>query len=681
MTANRRPSASAALRLTLAAACLVGSAAPAFAHPPAQRAGWPGGDPGVRPQDDLFRHANGRWLDQTPIPADKRAYGTFLALRERSDQEVRKLLDAAVKRPGRDADARMIGAYYGALLDTNTIDKQGLKPLAAELAAIDGLRDLDGVATLMGKLGLANVTTPIGAWVQPDDKDPTINAVMWSQHGLGLPDREDFLGSGEQAEKRRAAYKTYLQRVLAQAGSADAAADAEAVFGFETEIAKIHWKRADLRDAVKTYNPKPRATWATEFPGFPWTRFADAIGMPPHAGVVMKTPSFFRDFAKLAAKTPLATWKAYFRAHLLDDYATNLPQAYRQAHHDFHGTAMQGLTAPQKRWQTAVKETNDYVGESIGKQFVAQHFPPTAKQRMKILVNNLLGAYRERLAKLDWMTPATRRAAAKKLDKLTVKIGYPDRWRGYAGLVVKPGDAAGNTLRATRFHNGRDFAEAGKPVDRSRWGMNPQVVNAYYNPLGNEIVFPAAILRPPFFDMTGDDAYNYGAIGAVIGHEISHGFDDEGRRYDADGRLRDWWQAADEKNFTSRADKLVAQYAAYEPIPGTKVDGKLTLGENIADLAGVQMALRAYERSLNGRAPAIQDGRTGQQRFFYGYARVWRSKSRPEWLRTRLISDSHSPEQYRVNGVVTNLDAFYDAFRLQPGDDMYKAPADRIKIW
>jgi predicted metalloendopeptidase len=678
MTDTRRPDA---LCLALAAAILASAAGPAFAHPPVHKEAWPGGDPAVRIQDDLFRHANGRWLDQTAIPADKRAYGTFLALRERSDKEVRVLLDEAVKRPGHDPDARLIGAYYGAVLDTRAIDKAGLKALAGELAAIDGMKDLDGVAAIMARLGNENVTTPVGAWVQPDDKNPNLNTVMWTQHGLGLPDREDFLGTGEQAEKRRAAYKAYLTTILGLAGSADATADAAAVFGFETEIAKIHWKRSDLRDAVKTYNPKPRASWAQDFPGFPWTRFADAAGVPAGMGAIVKTPSFFRDFGQLAAKTPLTTWKAYFRAHLLDDYATDLPAAYRQAHHAFRGTALQGLTSPQPRWQTAVQETNGSVGEAIGKRFVAKHFPPAAKAKMGVLVGNLLGAYRDGLAKLDWMTPQTRLAARKKLDKLTVKIGYPDKWRGYAGLLIIPGDAAGNALRVARFQSARDWAEAGKKVDRARWGMNPQVVNAYYNPLGNEIVFPAAILRPPFFDLHGDDAFNYGAIGAVIGHEISHGFDDEGRRYDANGFLRDWWQAADAKTFDARTAKLVAQYAAYEPLPGTHVDGKLTLGENIADLAGVSMALRAYERSLHGRKSPVIDGRTGRQRFYFGYARVWRSKSRPEWLRTRLISDPHSPEQFRVNGIVTNLDSFHDAFKLQPGDDLYKAPADRIRIW
>jgi predicted metalloendopeptidase len=347
----------------------------------------------------------------------------------------------------------------------------------------------------------------------------------------------------------------------------------------------------------------------------------------------------------------------------------------------FRGEALQGLTSPPPRWQTAVKETNTYLGEAVGKRFVALHFSPVAKTKMNELVGNLLAVYRERLETLSWMTPDTRKAALAKLAGMRVKIGYPDEWRGYAGLDIQPGDALGNALRAARYHHERDMAEAGKAVDRKRWLMDPQVVNAYYNPLGNEIVFPAAILRPPFFDLNGDSAYNYGAIGAVIGHEISHGFDDSGRRYDAEGRLRDWWTPADERAFNIRAAQLVEQYGAYQPLPDLKVDGKLTLGENIADLAGVAIAHRAYMRSLDGRPATRLDGFSASQRFFLGYARVWRSKSRPEWLRTRLMIDSHSPEEYRTNGVVTNLDAFHDAFNLKASDRLYKAPSERVRIW
>jgi predicted metalloendopeptidase len=679
------------LSAALAAALLAAVAGPALAHPhhatapaaaPAPAAAaWAGGDAATRPQDDLFRHANGGWLDRTPIPADKRAFGTFLMLRERSDAEVRALLDEAVRAPGADADAKLIGAYYGALLDVDAIEKKGLTALQGELAAIDAVKDQADLATALGRLLTVGVAGPVAAWVQPDDKDPRINAVYWGQAGLGLPDREDYLDPAPAAEARRKAYRTYVRTLLALGGAADPDVEAEAVFGFETEVAKIAWKRADRRDPVKTYNPIERAKLGTTLPGFDWERYADAVGMPKAQGAVVQELSFVQAFPALAARTPLATWRSYMRARLLSAYASDLPKAFREAEFQFSGAALKGLAAPQKRWQTAVQETNDMVGEAIGKRFVARHFPPAAKARMRALVTNLMGAYRERLAKLDWMTPATRKQAIAKLEKITVKIGYPDVWRGHQGLVVAKDDALGNALRAVQFHHRRDMAEAGEPVDRTRWMMHPQVVNAYYNPLGNEIVFPAAILRPPFFDMAGDDAFNYGAIGAVIGHEISHGFDDQGRQYDADGRLRDWWSKADATAFESRANKLVAQYAGYEPIPGLKVDGKLTLGENIADLAGVTMALRAYHRSLGGRPAPVVGGLTGDQRFFLGYARNWRSKSRPEWLRTRLISDSHSPEQYRTNGVVTNLDAFHEAFRLRPGDGLYKAPADRVRIW
>ncbi|MEB3222410.1 MAG: M13 family metallopeptidase [Candidatus Sericytochromatia bacterium] len=678
------------VKLAIATGLLALGAAPAVAG----LGGWTGGDPAVRAQDDMFQAANGGWLKAAAIPADKRAYGTFLQLRERSDEEVRGLLEAASRAPGKDADARLIGAFYGAFNDTATIDRLGLAPLARELARIGHLKSLRDVARHLGDLGSMGVGSPLGVWVQADAKDPTINTVYWTHGGLGLPDREDYLSKDEKAAARRAAYKTYLETLFAlaagdarcpvadQADERPAAELAADVLAFETRLAEIHWKRVDRRDPLKTYNPMPLAELPAAFGSdFDWGAYAGATGIPAGSTVVIRETSFFKGFGPLAATTTMDTWRAYMRARLLDSAASMLPAAYRRASFEFHGRALTGLQEPEKRWKSAVQETNGYVGEAIGKRFVALHFPPQAKARMQRLVRHLLEVYREGLTGLAWMTPETRQEALTKLAGMRVKIGYPDVWRGYPGLTFDRQDAVGNALRAARFLHARDLAEIGKPVDRTRWMMEPQVVNAYYSPLGNEIVFPAAILRPPFFDMQGDDAFNYGAIGAVIGHEISHGFDDSGRRYDAEGRLRDWWTPADEAAFKARADRLVAQYGAYEPLPGLKVDGQLTLGENIADLAGVAMAYRAYERSLGGKAAPVKDGLTGAQRFFLGYARVWRSKSRPEWLRTRLQVDTHSPEQYRVNGVLTNLDAFHEAFGLKPGDGMFKASAERVRIW
>ncbi|HEY9897993.1 MAG TPA: M13 family metallopeptidase [Pantanalinema sp.] len=662
-------------RTFLAIALLAALSSPALAQP------FAGGDPAVRAQDDLFRHVNGSWLDSTAIPGDKASYGTFMILREKAEKDVRTLIEAAAARPGKDLNSRLVGDFYAALMDEKQAEQRGAAPLKDPLARIAGIKDLNGVADAIAHLMAIGVAGPVVAGVDADPKAPLTNVVFWAQSGLGMPDRDYYLKAGAEAEATRAAYLAYLSELnrLAKVPAPEAAA--KRTLAFETALAELHWKTADRRDAIKTYNPAPRATWAKTYPAFPWERFADAAGMPRASGAIVMEPSYFQGFAKLASRTSMADWKAYLTSRLLDNYAEVLGKPFQQAHYRFKGERLQGLTSMPERWRMAVGLTNDALGEAIGARYVEKHFPVEAKARMQALVSNLLAIYRESLEKLDWMTPETRMAALDKLGKFSVKIGYPDQWRGYDGLVVRRDDAVGNLVRASRFAFSRDMKEAGKPVDRARWHMTPQTVNAYYNPSGNEIVFPAAILQPPFFDPAADDAFNYGAIGAVIGHEISHGFDDQGRRYDGDGRLRDWWTAGDQKAFEERAARLIAQYDAYEPLPGERVNGKLTLGENIADLTGVAMALKAYHRSLGDR-PAVQlDGLTPDQRFFYGYARVWRTKYRDEALKTRLLSDPHSPGQYRTNGVVTNLDAFHEAFGLKTGDKLFKRPEDRIRIW
>jgi putative endopeptidase len=661
----------------LALALIAALAAPALAAPtfPA------GSDPKVRAQDDLFRAVNGGWLDAAKIPGDKKAYGTFMILREQSNEHVRGLLEEAAKKPGASKEAQLVGAYYSALVNEKGLDAVGLKPLQEELAAIDAIRGVEDLAGVIGRFNQLGVKVPVEAGVWPDAKKPDVNAVYWGQGGLGLPDRDYYLKPGKQEEATRRDYQAYLAQLARLAWDPNPEATARAAYGVEMAIAKAEWSKVERRDAVKTYNPAPRASWTTKFPGFDWARFAGALGMPAGQDAIVAEPSYLVAFAKMAKATPLASWKAYLRLRLLDNFAPNLGKGFRDAHHAFMGEKLQGLSARPPRWRTAVEDTNDALGEAIGARYVQKYFPPANKARMKVLVDNLLAAYKDGLNQLAWMSPSTRKAALDKLAKLRVKIGYPDTWRGYDGLVVKANDAVGNIKRAGEFQFKRDMADAGKPVDKSRWDMTPQTVNAYYNPLGNEIVFPAAILQPPFFDANADDAFNYGAIGAVIGHEISHGFDDQGRRYDASGTLRDWWTPADEKAFTERTAKLAKQYDAYEPLPGLHVNGKLTMGENIADLAGLKMALAAYKRSLGGKPAKVIDGTTAEQRFFIGFARVWRSKSRPEWLRQRVTADPHSPEMYRTNGVVTNLDAFYEAFGLKPGDKLYKKPEDRVRIW
>jgi predicted metalloendopeptidase len=643
-------------------------------------AGFPGSDPAVRPQDHLFDHANGGWLAKTAIPADKQSYGTFMLLREKSQSAVRELLEQAARDRKATAEAKLIGDFYESILDTTTLDKRGLRPLQDVLTRIDTLAAPELPAE-MARLGDEGIRVPVASWVSPDEKAPETYAVYWIQSGLGLPDRDYFLKEGPEAENMREAYRKYLGKLLALAGATDSGSQAQKVYAFELAIAKIQWPRTEMRDALKTYNPIARTDWSAKLGSFGWGAYADGLGMPAKAGAIVMTPSFFKAFSDLAAVTPVETWRAYLRTRTLDAYAEHLSKEFREAYFTFQQKALHGLQAPPPRWRVAVDAADGYVGEAVGQRYVARYFPPEAKKHITVLVGNLRAAYKSSIDKLEWMTPQTRKAAQSKLAKFRVKIGYPDSWRGYKGLVVKRGDAIGNLRAVSQFLSRRDMADVGKKVDRGRWEMTPQTVNAYYNPVGNEIVFPAGILQVPFFDPKGDDAYNYGAIGAVIGHEISHGFDDQGRRYDGDGVLRDWWTSEDEKAFMARADRLVAQYDSYEPLPGQKVNGKLTLGENIADLCGVTMALRAYHLSLNGKAAPVLDGYTGDQRFFLGYARNWRSKDRPEWLKTRLVVDPHAPEQYRTDGVVTHIDAFYQAFGVQEGDKLYRSPSDRVRIW
>ncbi|HEY9857606.1 MAG TPA: M13 family metallopeptidase [Stenomitos sp.] len=665
---------SALLALGLAATlCL-----PAFANitPP-----YAGADTSIRPQDDLFRFSNGQWLDTTEIPGDRRSYGTFMELRDKAQANVRLLVEDAAAHPAQDKESQLIGDFYASMMDLPTLDKLGVAPLKGELAALDQLKSTDDVATAMARLLAAGVATPVNMYVDADAKDPNTNVVYWVQGGLGLPNRDYYLKPGADSEALRTGYRAYMRDLFRMAGVANPEQAAQAAFDFELALAKIQWNEADRRDSLKTYNPTARDRWAKDYGPFPWTRYAAAGQMPENLGSVINEPSYLKAFAELAAKTPVETWKVYLQGRLLDSYAAHLSDNFRTAWYQFKGQQLQGLQTMPPRWRTSVEAADEALGEAIGARYVAKYFPPESKARMKKLVDNLLVVYKQSLENLSWMTPETRKAAVDKLSKLRVKIGYPDTWRGYEGLVIKREDAVGNLIRASQFDFARQMAEAGKPVDKSRWHMTPQTVNAYYSPVGNEIVFPAAILQPPFFDPKADDAYNYGAIGAVIGHEISHGFDDEGRHYDGEGRLRDWWTPADEKAFVKKAEDLISQYSTYEPLPGMHVDGRLTLGENIADLAGVSMAIKAYHLSLGGKKSPVIGDLTGDQRFFLGYARVWRAKDRPEWARAKIVTDPHSPARFRTNGVVTNLDAFYDAFQVKPGDKLFKQPGDRIRIW
>ena len=660
---------------------LAGLAHTAIAAEPVAGLDLAGFDVGTRVQDDLFRAVNGSWLAQTAIPADKSRYGSFVMLADLSDKRLRSIADELLAKPQKPGSTdQKVADYYRSFLDTAQLDKAGLVPLQAGLQAIAALKTPADLARWMGEQqGVQGTLIALG--VEGDFKEPTRYTLLTWQGGLGLPDRDYYLKDDERMVKARAAYEKYLTQLGELSGDKNAAETAKAVVALERRIAEAHWAKVDMRDPVKIYNPMTVAELAKAAPGLDWAAMFSAAGLKNIDRVSSSQPSANVALAKLVSEVPMAQWRDYLRLHQLDNAANVLPQAFRDARFAFRGTALTGTTEPKPRWQQGVDELNDAMGEALGKVYVERFFPAQNKARMEQLVNNLLATYKESIGSLTWMTPATQAAAQAKLAKYTTKIGYPDSWRDYGGLVVKAGDAVGNRDRAGRFEWLRNAARAGKPVDRAEWGMTPQTINAYYNPSLNEIVFPAAILQSPFFDMAADDAVNYGGIGAAIGHEISHGFDDEGSQFDGDGKLSNWWTEADRKAFEAIAAKLVAQYDGYEPIAGKHVNGQLTLGENIADLSGLQIAFKAYKRSLGGKPAPVIGGMTGEQRFFFSFAQIWRDKIREERSLQLLTIDPHSPAVFRANGTAVNQDGFHEAFKTKPGDKMYKAPEERIRIW
>ncbi len=642
----------------------------------------PGFDTTVRTQDDLFRAVNGGWLKATEIPADKPEYGTFIQLRDLSDQRVRSIVDGlAGKKLAPGGVDQKVGAFYASYLNTDAIDKAGFAPAKPMLAEIDKIMTAKDLARWMGE-AQGRIETPVQLWVMADFKNPTMNQALTWQGGLGLPDRDYYLKKDdERLAKARAAYETYLTTLATLAGMKDPAATAQRVMAIEQRIAEAHWEKVENRNPVKIYNPMTVAELEKAAPGVDWRTFLQAASLGQVEKLSVSQPSEVTAAAKLFAEVPLADWKLYFKLHSLDNAAPVLPKAFRDARFAFRGTALTGAKEQKPRWQQAITELNGALGEAVGQLYVAQYFPPEYKARMQALVGNLLATYKESIDGLTWMTPATKAQAQDKLAKYMTKIGYPDQWRDYGKLEVRAGDPLGNSLRSARFEWNRIAVRAGKPVDRAEWGMTPQTVNAYYNPSLNEIVFPAAILQPPFFDMAADDATNYGAIGAVIGHEISHGFDDQGSQFDGDGVLRNWWTDDDRKAFEAVGAKLVAQYEGYEPLPGKHLNGKLTLGENIADLSGLQIAYKAYVRSLKGQPAPVIGGYSGAQRFFLGWSQAWREKTREERALQLLTIDPHSPPEFRANGAAVNHDGFHEAFGTKPGDKMFKAADERIRIW
>ena len=637
-----------------------------------------GMDRSVKPGDDFYRFANGGWDAKTEIPADQSRWGGFGVLRDLSDQRTRDVLTDIPA--GAPADAKKAATYYQAFMDEAAVEARGAAPLKPLLAKIDAIGSADQLAAAFAAGTRDGIDMPIGQQVFEDLKDNGIYTLYVSQGGLGLPDRDYYLvENNPKYAEARAAYKTHIANTLTLAGVADARAKAEAIFALETEIARVHWTRVESRQMEKIYNPVPVAQFAGRYPGFDWQGFLAAGKASGAQTLVITAPSAIEGTARLTRSVPLETWKAYLAFHTADAYAPLLSKAFVDENFAFR-KVLSGTPQLKARWKRGVDLVNAGLGEAAGQLYVAKYFPPESKAKAEDLVKNLIVAMRGRLEKLEWMAPETKAKAIQKLNAFTYKIGYPDKWRDYAGLEVSRDDAFGNAIRATEFEYDYQVARVGKPVDKDEWGMTPQTVNAYANPPRNEIVFPAAILQPPFFDPNADDAVNYGGIGAVIGHEISHHFDDQGRKFDPTGSLNDWWTPQDVTRFKAYTDKVVAQYGAYEPLPGQKVNGELTLGENMADLAGITVAHDAWVISLKGRKPPVIDGFTGEQRFFLGFAQVWRTKTRDAALIEQLATDPHTPGNWRPY-VVRNLDSWYTAFKVQPGTKYYLAPADRIKVW
>jgi len=646
-----------------------------------------GFDKSVRAQDDLFLHVNGRWLMSTDIPADKSNYGSFTRLDDEARENIRKIIEEAVSSP-QDAISRKVGDFYKSYMNEQLIDARGLAPVQEHLAAIDSLASPEDVTRFFASAGIYGMPGPIGFYVSVDDKNSRRYLVHVVQSGLTLPDRDYYLGDRPDYKNAREALRSYITKLFELAEISDGAAAADQIIQLETSLAQIQWSRTELRDAEKRYNLMTADKLAAIAPAVAWDTFLEVSGVPGVKDINVVTPSYFEKFSAVATAAGLDAWKAYARFHLLDTAAPYLPKPFVDAHFDLHDKAVSGIPQQKPRWKKAVDATSgagagDFgvLGEPLGQLYVRRHFPPESRKRMIELVGNLMKTYEQSIHQLKWMTPETKQKALEKLGKITTKIGYPDVWRDFSELQISADDLIGNIMRSRRFEHFRQVSRLNDPVDRSEWGMTPQTVNAYYNPSLNEIVFPAAILQPPFFDANADNAVNYGGIGAVIGHEISHGFDDEGSKYDGDGNLRNWWTEADRKSFEELTGKLVAQYESYEPLPGRKLNGKLTLGENIADLSGMAIAYKAYMLSLGPDGAKTLDGYTPGQRFFLGWSQIWRRKYRDDEMVRRLLTDPHSPSAFRANGPVANLDAFYEAFGVKPGDRLYKPPAERIQIW
>jgi putative endopeptidase len=634
-----------------------------------------GMDRNVAPGESFYRYANGNWDRATEIPADRANYGMFTSLDDLSRQRTRAILDEAMQRPG-----SRIGDFYASFMDEAAVDAAGIAPLRPMLARVQAIGDRSDFAAEAGRLFRQGVNAPFNGYIASDDRIPTETIQRLTQSGLGLPDRDYYLRDDATLNEKRTAYQAYLARLLTLAGEANAEARAAAVLAFERRIAEVHWTRVESRDDERTYNKWARADFARNAPGFDWTRYFQETGLAGQPNILVSQPSAFTGTARIVGETPLPVLKDYLMLRLVDTAAPFLSRPFVDANFGFRGTVLNGTPQNEPRWKRGVTLVTGAISDDISRVYVERHFPPEAKRAADELVRNLISAMDRRLASLAWMSPETRARARAKLAAFTPKIGYPDRWRDYSSVAISRTNLVQNIVNANEFEYRRNLNKLGRPVDRSEWLMTPMDVNAYANPTWNEIVFPAAILQPPFFDANADAAVNYGGIGAVIGHEISHHFDDQGSRYDQTGALREWWTAEDRTRFNALTAQLVAQYDAYEPLPGRHIQGALTLGENIADLAGLTVAHDAYLHSLGGRTAPALNGLSGDQRFYLGWAQIWRRKYREANLIQRLLTDPHSPSEQRA-AVVRNLDPWYAAFNPAAGQALYLPPERRVRIW
>jgi putative endopeptidase len=637
-------------------------------------------DPGAKPGDDFYRYSIGRWLDTNEIPPDRTSWSTFAMLANEAEQQLRELIEALPADAPAGTNAQKVRDMYRTYLDTDTIEKLGLTPVKPMLAAIAAARTHEDVAKLLGRPDMP-LRMPVRELITIDAKNPDRYIVALSQGGLGLPDREYYLKDEQAFKEIRTKYGAHIERMLTLAGEKNAAAQAKSILELETAIAKLHWPIAKRRERDLTYNLRTRDELSKLAPDFPWHAQLAPGGIDEQHEYVVRELDAVEGIAKLFRQIPVARWRSYMTYHLLEHSADTLPKAFDDERFDFYGRTLNGQPQQRERWKRAIDALDDGLGEATGQLYVAKYFPPESKAKMLALVENLRAAYAERVKHLPWMTEATKKAALEKLATFRPKIGYPDKWRDYSALEIRTGDAFGNSVRAAVFDWQRDVNRLNQPTDRDEWGMTPQTVNAYYNPTFNEIVFPAAILQPPYFDPNADAAVNYGAIGGVIGHEMGHGFDDQGSKSDARGVLRTWWAPDDTEAFKKLVDRLATQYDGYTALPGLNVNGRLTLGENIGDLGGLSVAYEAYHIALQGQPAPVLDGLTGDQRFFLSWAQAWRNLIRDARLRTQVMSDPHSPPKFRVNGVVRNMDAWYSAFNVQPGDKLYLAPDERVRIW